>query len=275
VTDPACASCGAALAAGSAFCGACGARQPASCSSCGAVLPENAVFCGGCGARAGASAAAPAAVTPAMSTATATPAPGACASCGAPMKEGVRFCRKCGSPAGGGAPPASRPATRTQTPSAGSIVDQLTWRSAAAGLGFAVAGISAFLSWVEVSAQGLSVSAAPLDGDVLFRIGDIMGSKPSSIDGFVVLGAAAAGLIALVTSLSGQLAAPAARYVIAGVGLALLALGIIEIQYVSSRPEQGASIDVAFGLYLLVVGGALAAASPWLPARPLRQGGRP
>ena len=82
---------------------------------------------------------------------------------------------------------------------------------------------------------------------------------------------AAAGLVALVASLLGRVNAATARSLIAGLGGALLALGFVEIQYVSSQPEPaGVSISLGFGLYILVLGGALALASPWVPARQLK-----
>jgi len=45
------------------------------------------------------------------------------------------------------------------------------------------------------------------------------------------------------------------------------ALAAVEMQFVSSRPG---SIGLGFGLYILVLGGALALASPWVPARRLK-----
>jgi hypothetical protein len=42
-------------------------------------------------------------------------------------------------------------------------------------------------------------------------------------------------------------------------------IAIIEMQYVASRPGLGFG-DVGFGLYLMFIGGGIAAASPWIPA---------
>ena len=264
-----CSACGGELAAGSQFCGLCGARQPPSCSSCGAALPEGAAFCGACGATVGA--AAPVAVA----TPAAAAAPAACGQCGAPLREGARFCRKCGAPAVPGAvSPPRAAAASSATPHAASaraIVDQLTWSSAAAGLGFIVALLSVFLPWVKASGGGFSVDVAPLDDAALFRIGDILGSTTSSIDGLATLAVAAAGLVALVVSLLGRVNAATARSLIVGLGAVLLAIGVVELQYINSRPEpEGVSISFGFGLYILVLGGALALASPWVPARPLK-----
>ena len=257
------------MAPGSQFCGLCGARQPPSCAGCGTALVEGAVFCGSCGAAV--SAAAPAAETPAVPA-----APSACSQCGEPLREGARFCRKCGAAAVPGAvsPPrvAGAPgATPPQAVSAQAIVDQLTWSSAAAGLGFIIALLSVFFPWAKASAGGFSVEAAPFDDTALFRIGDLLGSDTSSIDGLATLLVAGAGLVALVVSLLGRVNAATARSLIIGLGGALLALGFVELQFVSSRPEpEGVSISLGFGLYILVIGGALALASPWVPARRLK-----
>jgi hypothetical protein len=170
--------------------------------------------------------------------------------------------------------PARSGVASTVTPQAASaqaIVDQLTWSSVAAGLGFIVALLSVFFPWVKASGGGLSVDVAPLDDAAIFRIGDVLGSTTSSIDGLVALAVAAAGLVALVASLLGRVNAATARSLIIGLGAALLALGVVELQYINSRPEpQGVSISFGFGLYILVLGGALALASPWVPARPLK-----
>lgn len=143
------------------------------------------------------------------------------------------------------------------------FADQITWSSAAAGAGFLLALISVFLAWVSI--QGFSVD--PLDSGVRFRLGDIMDTD--SIDGYVVLLGALGGFAGLAGSLFGWFAPPMGRQVVGGVGGALAALAIIEMQFVVSRPFIGAS-DIGFGLYVLLVGGLLAAASPWIPATPLK-----
>ena len=259
-----CAACGGEIAAGTQFCGLCGARQPPSCTSCGAALVEGAAFCGSCGATLGAAAseAAPPVAPPAPVV------PAACGQCGEPLREGARFCRKCGAAAVPGAvapagarQQAAQAAAQTQPGSAQAIIDQLTWSSAAAGLGFIIALVSSFLSWA--SAGGISV--APLDSGARFRLGDIL--KADSVDGYVVILGALAGLAALVAYLMGRLEQPASRYAVTAVGAGLAALAAIEIQFVSSRPG---SIDIGFGLYILVLGGALAFASSWIPARRLK-----
>ena len=291
-----CAACGGEIAADLQFCVRCGARQPPSCAGCGTALVEGAAFCGSCGAAVSAAAPeamAPAAPTEAAAAETTAPltgaagpappaAPAACGQCGEPLREGARFCRKCGASAVPGAvapaaavaaaaPQAAQAAALPQPVSAQAIMDQLTWSSAAAGLGFVIALLSVFFPWVKASAGGLSVDAGPMDDNALFRIGDVLGSNTSSIDGLATLLVAAAGLVALVASLLGRVNAATARSLIAGLGGALLALGFVEIQYVSSQPEPaGVSISLGFGLYILVIGGALALASPWVPARRLK-----
>src|SRR3989304_8569921 len=171
-----CAACGGEIAADLQFCVRCGARQPPSCASCGTALVEGAAFCGSCGAAVSAAAPeamAPAAPTEAAAAETTAPltgaagpappaAPAACGQCGEPLREGARFCRKCGAPAVPGAGSPRRVARAPGAPppqavSAPAIIDQLTWSSAAAGLGLIIALISPFLSWA--SAGGISVGA--------------------------------------------------------------------------------------------------------------------
>lgn len=268
VTGSVCASCGSAVEAGAAFCSACGARQVRACAQCGAALAADAAFCGACGAAAG------------QSQPAATPVePAACPACGAPWREGARFCRSCGAPAppAAGAPAAQRvvPAPQPVVPvaSAGPPSQhqpaaqrapgvQLTWSSAAAGLGFAVAFLSAFLPWASV--PGFNIM--PLEDGARFRLGDAMDSD--NIDGYLVLLVALAGLAALAASVLGRLASVAGRQAVAALGSVLLVLAVAEMQFVASREGLGAS-NIDFGLYMLLVGSALAAASPWIPARPL------
>ena len=291
-TQAQCTACRATIPIGSAFCGVCGAQQPAGCTGCGAPLLTGAAFCGACGTTVASSATQPAAAPTTCSScqadlpagaafcgdcgATVSAAPGpprpstSCPKCQAPLREGARFCRKCGTQVGGAPPTTARTGPPTgaaagQPPqlSAQTSTNQLTWSSAAAGVGFIVAAISPFLAWF--SAGGFSVT--PFDSGVRFRLGDALGTD--SIDGLVPVLLALAGLAVLVAFLSGRLETAKGRYWIAGLGVALAALGLIEIQFIAS--ETG-SWDIGFGLYLLVAGGLLAAASPWIPATKI--GGR-
>jgi hypothetical protein len=119
-----------------------------------------------------------------------------------------------------------------------------------------------FLAWASV--QGFSVD--PLDNGVRFRIGDIIDTD--SIDGYVVILGALAGFAALGASLFGRLAIATGRQAVAGIGGVLAVLAFIEMQFVVSQQGLGVS-NIGFGLYVLLIGGLLAAASPWIPARPL------
>ena len=291
-----CSSCGTAHVEGAAFCGSCGAAVSAAAPEASApdapatsAPPTEAAAAEMTAVPTEAAAAETTAVPtdaggpapPATPTEAATPAAlSACGQCGEPLREGARFCRKCGAATAPGAvapaaaAAAGRAAQATAQPqpvSAQAIMDQLTWSSVAAGLGFVIAILSVFFPWVKASAGGLSVDAGPLDDNALFRIGDVLGSNTSSIDGLATLLVAVAGLVALVASLLGRVNAATARSLITGLGGALLALGFVEIQYVSSQPEPaGVSISLGFGLYILVLGGALALASPRVPARRLK-----
>ncbi|MBE7520224.1 MAG: zinc ribbon domain-containing protein [Thermoflexaceae bacterium] len=96
-----CPNCGATLAPGARFCGACGQGVPEQvvpqCARCGNLLRPGAGFCPACGASVE-SAAHPSA--PPVSG----PAAAACASCGAELAPAAKFCRVCGAPRGGEAP---------------------------------------------------------------------------------------------------------------------------------------------------------------------------
>ena len=80
-----CPKCQAPLAAGTRFCGNCGAAVPAAapCPRCQAPGAPGAKFCGNCGA------AMAAAVAPAL-----------CSKCNAPLAPGAKFCASCGQAAG-------------------------------------------------------------------------------------------------------------------------------------------------------------------------------
>ena len=260
-----CPSCGGPVAAGAAFCGACGtpiaqaapaAPQSAACTNCGAAIEPDAAFCGACGTPAG-QAAAPTPPPPPAAQ------PTACGTCGAALRPGARFCPRCGASAGGApAPAAARAGASTGPLTAQTLVEQLTWSSAAAALGFVVAFITPFLAWVSVS----GVSVDPFDSGAQFRIGDIL--DMDNVDGYLVLLAAVAGVVALGASLAGRLPSPSGMLAIAGAGGALVLLAVIEMQFIATREGLGAS-NIGFGLYLLLIAGALATASPWIPARRL------
>lgn len=298
-TQTQCTACKATIPAASAFCAVCGAQQPPRCANCGAPLLPEAAFCSTCGAAVVSTPAQPT-IAPSICTncgtelptgaafcsncgtavcaASAPPRPTtSCPKCDTPLREGARFCRKCGFPVAGeehtvtgASAPASTRADAPATAAAGqrpqrsaqNVIDQLTWSSIAAGIGFIVAAISPFLTWA--SASGFSVS--PFDANARFRLGDAL--KSDSIDGPATVLVAIAGFAVLLTFLLGRLEMSKGKYWIAGIGAALAALGVIEIQFVASRPG---SIDIGFGLYLLVAGGLLAAASPWIPDTRVRR----
>ncbi|MDR2091016.1 MAG: SPFH domain-containing protein [Clostridiales bacterium] len=76
-----CYQCGAAVPAGSKFCGVCGAvvSVTVKCLKCGAANNPSAKFCNTCGEKLGAGAA-------------------VCKKCGAALGDGARFCPECGAP---------------------------------------------------------------------------------------------------------------------------------------------------------------------------------
>ncbi len=263
-----CGSCGSAVPSGATFCGSCGAAvvqapqpepaQPpaqAACAQCGTALLPDAAFCGACGA------------TVAQAPPQAPAQPTACTSCGAPLGPGAKFCRKCGASSvvassGGQAVSGSQGA---QPVSGQNLMSQLTWSSAAAAVGFLIALISPFMAWVSVN----GFSADPFDSGARFRIGDILSTD--NADGYLILLVAAAGIAALVAWLLGRLPDATGRMAVVGIGGLLAVLGVVEMQFIASQDGISFS-NVGFGLYMLLIGGALAAASPWIPANKLTSG---
>ncbi len=279
-----CGSCGVAVAPGATFCGSCGAAvvqapQPepappqsvqAACASCGAALAPGMAFCGSCGSPASGAQqqqpVQPPPQAPAQPPPQAPVQPAACASCGAPLNPGARFCRSCGAASGGAPATGVQPAQRVAQPAAAqNLMSQLTWSSAAAAVGFLIALISPFMAWVSVG----GFSADPFDTNARFRIADWMSTD--NADGYLVLFVAAGGLAALIAWLLGRLPDATGRSAVMGIGGLLAALGVLEMQFIASQDGISFS-NVGFGLYMLLIGGALAAASPWIPANKLTSG---
>lgn len=138
---------------------------------------------------------------------------------------------------------------------------------AAAGGGLILAAVSVMLDWAKVSAGGRSASSGPFDEGAVYRLGDWL-SDTEGLDAWVVLAVAVAGLAILGLSLAGRIDARRGPAFAASAGGLLVALAIMEMQYIWSRPTGGvADLSPTFGLYVLLAGGLFAAISRFLPAR--------
>ena len=140
----------------------------------------------------------------------------------------------------------------------------MTWRTVAAGGGFALALIGSFTSWV--SAGGRSFSA--FEDNAQFRVGDWLGNDSIPIDGLLALALACGGLAVVWALAAGRIPERRGPMFVRELGSVTMALGILEMQFISSVSSGGA--DWGFGLYLMVVGGALATFSPFFPNRSLQ-----
>lgn len=140
--------------------------------------------------------------------------------------------------------------------------------------GLVLALLSPFFDWVTISAKGFgSASGGPMDDGARFRVGDWLGMD--SVDGYLVLVVAAAGLAAIALQRAGRVQSPWAQYlpmVPAAAGAVLAALGALNWQYITSKSVEGADVSAAIGLYLLILGGVAAGASRFIPATPVNLG---
>jgi hypothetical protein len=147
----------------------------------------------------------------------------------------------------------------------------LTWTQVAAAGGFALVLLGSFFSWFSASGGGASATGGAFDDNAQYRIGDWLGTSDLPIDGLLVLAAGVAGLAVMAAMLTGRLPGAQAWMYVGALGGASVALGVLEIQFIASRPTgPGFSINPGFGLYFVVIGGALAALSRFIPAKPVQ-----
>jgi len=141
-----------------------------------------------------------------------------------------------------------------------------------AGAGMVLVAVSPFLNWVTGTVQAGSFSRSnsvkPFDEGIKFRLADLIDTTVK-VDPIVVLVIAALGIALLALGLAGAMRARTATSLAGTLGGLALALGMMEIQYVSSQPWEGVKASAEVGIYLLVAGGALAIVSQFLPAKRL------
>ncbi|MEP7216236.1 MAG: hypothetical protein ABI782_08280 [Anaerolineaceae bacterium] len=146
----------------------------------------------------------------------------------------------------------------------GSWTAQLTWKTVVAAGGFVLALIGSFTTWVTAGGEGFGA----FEEDARFRIGDWLDTSSFPIDGLVVLALACGGLAAVWATAAGRIPERRGTWLVGELGAPLAILGVLQMQYISS--VGGSGVGWGFGLYLVVAGGAMAALSPFAPARPVR-----
>jgi hypothetical protein len=118
--------------------------------------------------------------------------------------------------------------------------------------------VAIFLPWA--SAGDLTVR--PFTEGAVFRLGDWLGDT-ESLDGFVVAGVAAIGLLATLVRAKGGPGQALAGGLARLLGGLLVPLALIEIQFVLSDDAA----EVGTGLWILAAGGLVAAVAGGLPRR--------
>lgn len=129
-----------------------------------------------------------------------------------------------------------------------------------AAIGFAIALVGVFLPWVSVMDRG---DADAFTDNATFQIADVLDNS-DPIDGFVVIGLAAVGLLFLVVEYVALRRVPIGRVFAALGGLALGALGVIELLYIRDA-AQDVTYDYGAGLFMVIVGGATAIVGSLIP----------
>lgn len=131
-----------------------------------------------------------------------------------------------------------------------------------AGIGFALALLGAFTDWITTR----GASAGAFEDDAEYRIGRWLDYNDQPIDGLIVLALAVAGLALVAATLAGKFNASRAKTVIGLLGPALFTIGILQMQYITSEFKgTGVNVDWGLGLWLIVIGGIVAAASGFIP----------
>ena len=123
-----------------------------------------------------------------------------------------------------------------------------------------LAAVSPFLPWISFA----GFNFAAIGDDLQLRVAKWMDST-SSIDGFLVLGLAAAGLAALGAALFAQLNNAVPRMVLAILTPVLTALTGLEYQYILSQ-EGGKFSNIGWGLHALGVAVILLMVARFVPA---------
>jgi hypothetical protein len=191
----------------------------------------------------------------------------ACPQCGNNIPPGRRFCTNCGYSLGGapaGAAPRQAAAPRTPRP-AGSGFNASSLQPLQFGIigGAALAAIGTLLGWVKVSGLG-SATANAWKSDLVddLAIGKLI-KAGIPIDALIIVILGALALYLLIGPMLGM-QVPAIPYAGVIVGALIVAVGAWNYLHIKDQIKglDGVSIDI--GLYLVIVGGAVAAVCAFL-----------
>jgi len=150
------------------------------------------------------------------------------------------------------------PAREPKTSGAGNVA----WGLVVAAGGFALGLLGTFLDWITTR----GASAGAFEDNAEYRIGNWLDNNDIPIDGLAVLAISAAGLAAAIAAIAGRFAPGRARTIISILGPALMTLGILQMQYITSEFRgTGVDVDWGIGLWLIVIGGVAALVSGFIP----------
>ena len=124
--------------------------------------------------------------------------------------------------------------------------------------------IGTFTAWITTA----GASAGAFEDNAEYRIGRWLDYNDQPLDGLIVLALSAAGLAVVAAALAGKFNESRAKTVVGLLGPALFTLGILQMQYITSEFKgSGINVDWGLGLWLVVIGGIVAAASGFIPGR--------
>jgi serine/threonine protein kinase len=160
-------------------------------------------------------------------------------------------------------PPArTAPLAADQRPAAPVVGGRRRLALGLAAVGCVLSAVAVFLPWVTVTIFGepsQSQSALSVGNFPAYQLGSWLGTFGDA-DGSVVLALALAGLVLTVLLLRGRPRARWLRPASVGVAGCLLVLALLEVNYVHTVSRADPLRHVGVGLWLLVLGGALALA---------------
>lgn len=129
----------------------------------------------------------------------------------------------------------------------------------AALAGFGAAIVATLFAWLRVSSGFRSEAVNGWNSEAQYRVADWL-SLDAPIDALLVIVIAGLGIYLLLGRVLGS-NVPALPYVVAACGLALAIIGVLNWIYIDSEGNRVVNPDlsVGFGVYLLIIGGAVAA----------------
>lgn len=137
----------------------------------------------------------------------------------------------------------------------------------AALAGFVVAVLGSFLAWLRVSGNNRSETVNAWSSDAQFRFADWF-SIDAPLDALLILVLAGAGAYLLFGRVLGSNVS-SVPFGVAAAGFGIALIGILNWIFIDSESSRvvNPDLDVGFGVYLVVLGGAAAAVSGFIDAQ--------